>query len=162
MEKQQQRKHPVREGFTGQEIIGQRLTENTQPVEPFGRRDDEILGEFVPHQPIAADARRIKQPDGGNSADPGKPADTAIPVHDKFTEHMQQNDHHHGVRGITVKTSHNAAEIPVIDGHALDRAVGTGYAGFKKDVHINAANHDHPEKEEGQSAQMAERIPVGT
>ena len=57
--------------------------EERQRVEPLRRRDEAELGERVPHQPVAADARS-EQPQQRHAGEPGEPAEARVAAEQPF------------------------------------------------------------------------------
>ena len=78
-------KEAASENFRIQEIPGNRLTEDAQGIEPLGGGDGDVLGQYVPDHPVAADATGIDEPQQGDPGEPGKPACTTVAVHCEFT-----------------------------------------------------------------------------
>ena len=54
---------PIVQALRRQEIARDGLAENGEPIQKLGTGDRDLLGEFVPNEPIARDARGIEQPD---------------------------------------------------------------------------------------------------
>ena len=81
-----------------------------------------------------------------------------MPVEAEVPQQVQQHGDDHAVGGIAVQAAHDPAHIPVLPRQMLDRVVGLGYAGVEEDVQVQPARSDDPEQEEGDLAQVIERI----
>jgi len=59
-----------------------------------------------------------------------------------------------------MQAAHDAAEVPLLAGQILDRAVGFGRPGIEEDVEIDAGDRDDPVVEEAKGTKVIERVPL--
>ncbi len=158
MHEHQQREETVVDRSAVQEIARDRLGKNRQPVEPLGGHHRDILGETVPHQPVAADARGVQEPQQDHAGQPRIPAHAAVTVQHELARQMQQHGDHHRIRGVAVQAARHAARVPLGVRQVFDRAISAVDAGLEKNVNIDTARGNHPEKEKRQRPEVIERI----
>ncbi|MBI2977295.1 MAG: hypothetical protein HYY38_00325 [Rhodospirillales bacterium] len=59
-----------------------------------------------------------------------------------------------------MQAAQDAAQPPLLVRQVLDRVEGIGDSGVEEDVKIDATDHDHPEIEVAERAQVIHRIPA--
>ncbi len=154
----EQRKQAVVDAGGINEIADQRATEARQPIHPFKTRNHHVLGELVPRQHVAVDAGDVDQPDQADAGQPRKGAEAVHAIEGEVAQHVQQHQHHHRIRGVAVNAAQDAAEVPLVLGQRLHRAVGAADTGVKERIQVQAAAGDDPEQEKGDRTQVVERI----
>src|SRR5450759_1095179 len=142
----------------GNEIARDRLAEDRQAVEQLRTGEGDILGEPVPHEPIAGNARTVEQPDHRQAGEPGKPADAAVLIVGELPQQVGCDHYHHKVGSITVKAAHHACVKPLFAADVFDRLVSAFDAGIEENEKIDTAAGNDPEKEEAERTKLSERI----
>src|SRR5215831_330022 len=71
---------------------------------------------------------------------------------------MDHHHHHHQVRGVAVKTAHDAGVEPLVLREIFDRLVRAFDPGVEKNEEINAADRDDPEEEKTERAELRQWV----
>src|SRR5690606_25078032 len=154
----QQREEPVAYALRQDEVADEPAVEARQPVEPLEARLRDELGEPVPGEHVAVGAGEIGGPEQDDARHPCEPAKPAQAVEREMARKVQAHREHHRVGSVTMRAAQDPAEAPPPVGDALHGGVGAVHARVEEHVERDAGYGDDPEQEEGDRAQMVERI----
>ena len=71
---------PTAKGCAVKEIVRDGLAKKRQCVDPLGGRNGDVLGQLVPHQPVAGDTAHVHKPNQWHAGYPGEESPAAQPV----------------------------------------------------------------------------------
>ena len=112
MQKNQQRKEAIAHHFLGKKAQRHGLNDDKRNCIKQSRAcHSNVLGLFIPHQPVATKVGREKQPKQRYSTDPGKPACARVAFQQQLFDQMQRYGDCHSYRCKTMHAAHDTANV---------------------------------------------------
>ncbi len=158
MDEHHQREEAPAQRRAVEEVVGDRLAEQRQGIEPFRRRDSDVLRKLIPYQPVPADAAQVYECEQWHARQPCEEAAAAQPVHGEFAKDVQHDDDDQRIGRVAMQAAHDAGGIPLVVRHVFDRFVGVGDACIEKDVQVDARCRNDPVEIPAQRAEPGERV----